>query len=1068
MKKILLIFSFLCWAFTALLANNMNPFAYGLKSSYNASNKQLTVSFKVNAAAQSIQVIATSSQGTDYVLYTHSCPTAGPVEVTNQVINLSYIPSLPLNKGERFTWRVDVKGAAVETPQFVLNNLKLYCPTSIDIDNNPENANFGTVFCIEGRSNAMNNSNYTNYMSYVDGAGLYLINADGHARRMPRKDSVGWGLEGNTIRYGYNGGVKDLQTFGQQTFGSNKGTYGPYRIRLSDDGRIFVTSLTTNGKILWEVDNGRFSATNGTEWSTNTGWREVFTGVMASNKRNCQHTYCGIYGIYEGNAETGTFVAGPNLGFDVWGRGPNLKLVMLSGCKEAIVNKTSTHFYCREYNLGEAKTWNKAPNRAYFSGHVVNYDGAQVQYDRQGKVWLCQNSDTASLMKFNPDGTIAYRQDVPNQGGAMRFNEDFTKLAVATGTGKVSIYNVLKNGEIDWTAAHVVDMSAKIGSSIKDMVWDYANNLYIAADGDGGRCVAIYAMPHDGSVVSTPAASKYAIAMPPFEGITWWNLFQNGEDISDPEDLPYGNNKSDNERLWRLFQTEYLLYSYNHNYGIQRDGGYDEEKQQYKVHVYFYKEQNDNKNEPGTIYDKVLEPFIETPGTSINFNWLKKYIEDLAGKEIDNNDNSNGNYWGWFLQSFINRKDEFYYADLNKLGKNLNGTTQQHTCPDFSRYGHPDYWRPVWTESVCQLPRTLSGGVDLPNHAQWNRPTDLTHWGIAPKEYYDNTTKYEIHPYEWYQWLTPPAETETVKYIMAWREGKGPVNEKHGDIVHRITRDNMQLYVSYVRKHLDENDPAENKADPSDATNNDVIQLLNNENFKKTEHYDFAPVHRMAVTRRLQAGMFNTICLPFKTVYYDCLNLLLLDPSHPLWCNTEGEGATVMEFTGVTQEGDKSVLNFTRVYAMESGKPYILKLADGANDVTTDMPFGLVSCHPELYPVKAGGLIFNPTLNPTEVPKGSIILVADNRLALTTRDGKMAGMRGYFSIDPDADPQMAKDLVQKAAAGKVVLSVKQPVVTDILQPNAVLQSESYKIMQDGKIYILRGEEVYSITGHRVR
>ena len=1037
-------------------------------------------------------MIATSSQGTDYVLYTHSCPTAGPVEVTNQVINLSDIPSLPLNKGERFTWRVDVKGAAVETPQFVLNNLKLYCPTSIDIDNNPENANFGTVFCIEGSSGGKGQNGFlSNYGNDGEkGAGLFVFNADGTARPIPLKTAnTDFGV--TYERYGYNGGKGRNDP---TAFAGGCPAFSPYRVRVSDDGRIFITQLTTDGEILLEANKSCFSATTKDEFITS--WTKVFTDyclATAEYTRKCTHSpSCGIYGIYEGNANSGIFIAGPNLGFDVRGRGPNLKLVMLSGCKEAIVNKTSAHFYCREYDLGEAKTWNKKPSREYFSGHVVNYDGAQVQYDRQGNVWLCQNHTTGSLMKFNIGGTIAYQHDnAQPHSGAMRFNEDFTKLAVATGAGEVSIYNVLKNGEIDWTAAHVVDMSAKIGSSIKDMVWDYANNLYIAADGDGGRCVAIYAMPHDGSVVSTPAASKYAVSMEPFEGITWWNLFKNGEDISDPEDgkdtkygtTMLGNNLPDNERLWRMFQSEYIYYSDQiTKTGMQRDYGYRQDldgNYQYSVLAFFMPGMNSNYTENSTtittqkLYTEVLEGFMENEIENSNFNWLAKYLEDLNnGGDIQNTGTANGNYWGYFLQAFINKTDYFWEAELNNKHSTLDGT-YQHTCPKFSEYGKPEAWRPVWTENVCKLPRTLSGGEDLPNHQQWQRKSFMTGWGVAPYKYfYDNNitekTKYEIRPDSWYQWLTSPAETETVKYILAWREGKGPVNEKHGDIVHRITRDNMQLYASYVRKHLDENDPAENKADPSDATNNDVIQLLNNENFKITEHYDHAPVHRMAVTRRLQAGMFNTICLPFKTVYYDCLNLLLLDPSHPLWCNTEGEGATVMEFTGVTQEGDKSVLNFTRVYAMEAGKPYILKLADGANDVTTDMPFGLVSCHPELYPVKAGGLIFNPILNPTEVPKGSIILVADNRLALTTRDGKMAGMRGYFSIDPDADPQVAKDLVQKAAAGKVVLSVKQPVVTDILQPNAVLQSESYKIMQDGKIYILRGEEVYTITGHRVR
>ena len=51
-----------------------------------------------------------------------------------------------------------------------------------------------------------------------------------------------------------------------------------------------------------------------------------------------------------------------------------------------------------------------------------------------------------------------------------------------------------------------------------DFAWDYAGNLYIAADaadGNAGHCVAIYAMPHAADkVVSTPAADQYTFTLP--------------------------------------------------------------------------------------------------------------------------------------------------------------------------------------------------------------------------------------------------------------------------------------------------------------------------------------------------------------------------------------------------------------------------------------------------------------------------------------------------------------------------------------------------------------------------
>ena len=114
-------------------------------------------------------------------------------------------------------------------------------------------------------------------------------------------------------------------------------------------------------------------------------------------------------------------------------------------------------------------------------------------------------------------------------------------------------------------------------------------------------------------------------------------------------------------------------------------------------------------------------------------------------------------------------------------------------------------------------------------------------------------------------------------------------------------------------------------------------------------------------------------------------------------------------------------------------------------------------------PISFVGVI-NPEKN---LPAGSLILVADNRLATTTEAGRMEGLRGYFRIDP----MWASDIAEQAADGRVYLSMKKPVTTSIpVAPEAEQQTkpEVRKIMRDGQIYILRGDEVYTITGHRVK
>ena len=497
-------------------ADGLNPFAYALSSSLSADNTVLTVNYTLNATATEVNILVLNGE-----TVVKTIPCTGITKGTYAV----EIPTAELPKEAALTWRVDVKGAAVTQATFVDNSVKLYSPTSIDIDNNPQNENFGTVFVVEGKPDAKDNATYASYLSYNDGAGLYLLNADGSARPMPNRPAG---------KYGYNGGR--VQQARQYFNGTASGGFSPYRVRVSDDGRIFISSMTPDGQILWEADPLVFSRPTAADWEERAvkGWASVMSSknentVMGTAKRNCTDTYCGIYNLYEGNAETGTFIAGPNIGFDVQGSGKDLKLIMLAGCKEAIVNFTPKHFYCDEYDLGTATMWNTAPSRRVFAGNVVNYTGTQVQYDKDGNVWMCQHrggTDAATLMKFNGDATnaVLYNEDPKkpyHRCGAIRFNNDYTQVAIATigsGTGGAFTVYPVVDGMPVWNQGTEVDCKSVTHHSLMDFAWDYAGNLYIAADaasGDAGRCVAIYAMPHAADkVVSTPAADQYTFTLP--------------------------------------------------------------------------------------------------------------------------------------------------------------------------------------------------------------------------------------------------------------------------------------------------------------------------------------------------------------------------------------------------------------------------------------------------------------------------------------------------------------------------------------------------------------------------
>ena len=1114
---------------TPNVQGEMTPFAYNLTGTYDENDLTLTVGFSLNSSATNVKVVVNDGT-TDYVVkeyraadYDGVIP-KGNYEATIDVSHLPYDVNL--------TWRVDVKGKAVDVVTFVDNSNKLFSPTSIDIDNNPQNDNFGTVFCIEGKSGGINDSKFLSYWD-SNGAGLYVFNADGTPRPIPNQ---------NVTRYGYNGGANRVNQnpdvfYSYVSSGKtySRGAYSPFRVRVSDDGRIFITSLTTDGQVLWEVDKRVFSNPNDKDWGSYTSWKRVISTY--NNNTNLQTTsntsneFENVYNLYtSGGAASGQFIAGPNMGFDVRGSGNQLKLLMLSGSKRAIAHTVMGQFRCDEYDLGEKTEWTEPASRKIFSGDVLNYQGVQVQYDENGNVWMCQHRTGSgiTLKMHNTNGGDGYTEDFTayRRCGAIRFNEDFTQVAIASkGSGQggaITIYPVLGDGTPDWNNGKEVNIYAKAGYSIMDIAWDYANNLYIAADAPGiGECIAIYATPHDeNDVVSTPAKNSFVVACQeggeyrvriehdPVKGsvtctrsayngivsaegmnvpscveltvtavpkaycrfvnwtnssdvvvstnpeytfsannditltanfeaedfnVTWHNLFVDDDDIFSPT-----LDADRNARLWYLFMPYYNVDGTDTDRWIQANLSTGE----YNVMGFCY-----------TSTDELMQ------GGAMD--WLGEYFRTKV-----NSLNTGDNCYAYSacMFAFINRVG---YAK-NHSGDKLSGTYQGIKTSELSVFANgaaePEEWRPWWAEHACGLKATMAYGERLP--IGWTKADGPAGYDTKVDGYYDTYTtnlptsgKLTKTPL-WYKWnkvkTIPNGSDDT--HILAWRDGSTT-----GPIVEYVSRPDMKLYATYVKKNIDENNAPANPNN-YDATNEDVVMLLTNPN------YGVGATHSLNITRKLVAGMYNTICMPFDVVVEGQYGL---SETHPL------KGATILDFTGVTKTNNLAgeaitILEFTQVNSMQAGRPYLIKLKEGSQDITSDLMFtGIGKEKITLTPQTSeniGGITFNGVINPTTVPEGSIILVADDRLALTTDDGEMLGMRGYFTIDK-SDPIWAADISAQAADGRVYLSMKKPVTTSIpVAPEAEqqLKPEVRKIMYDGQIYILRGDEVYTITGHRVK
>ena len=442
--------------------NKLNTYAFGRES--ELTEEALNVTYRLNNSnATSVNVLV--YKGEEVVATVAGTTTIG--------VNTVSIPVAELPQGRMLTWSVEVNGTSVAAPTQEEKIYSFYHPSGVDIDVNPENETFGLLLVNEGMHKV---KDVSGYVSSGFGAGIFAF--------APSFDLIPNGeLPGN------NGGI-EFTNGRYDAAGST--AYSPRRIRISEDGRIFVTSLNTDGNYLWEVDPNNFNE-----------WTPIFKGT-----RNEQAELI---------TEDSAFIAAPNAGFDVKGAGENLQLVMYSA-NIAGIGTAMGGFRLDEYNLGTATEWTTTPSKNWVTGlYAINYTGTQVEYDNEGGLWIASYRGTASdanpgLVHINAEGVEDAKLIWNNvRQAGIRFNNDFTKLVVAGNNGaakKATIYSISKdaNGAPVLTEETVVDMSA-VGNNLNDFAWDYAGNLY--ACGNSAEKLIGWAMPYSGQVV-TPAASKYA------------------------------------------------------------------------------------------------------------------------------------------------------------------------------------------------------------------------------------------------------------------------------------------------------------------------------------------------------------------------------------------------------------------------------------------------------------------------------------------------------------------------------------------------------------------------------
>ena len=204
----------------------------------------------------------------------------------------------------------------------------------------------------------------------------------------------------------------------------------------------------------------------------------------------------------------------------------------------------------------------------------------------------------------------------------------------------------------------------------------------------------------------------------------------------------------------------------------------------------------------------------------------------------------------------------------------------------------------------------------------------------------------------------------------------------------------------------------------------------------------------VAVYRSLTGGMYNTLCLPFD------VNDLTGTPL---------ENATVWQYNGaeVKGEGDSKeiFLEFTEVISLEAGQPY---LVEPAAEIEAPMVFnGVTISAINGSEVAQSAVTMHGILHPTELQannKSILFLVENNNLAWANETANMNGMRAYFKVN---EPSLL------SARTRAYIR-KEPTVATDMENITTSETEIKKVIYNGTLYIIRGDEVYTIQGTKLK
>ena len=1122
--------------------NQMNPYTFQMQRVYS-DEATITFKYSLNATAESIDILVDINRDREFddseVVY----QITDPAKLTRSSSGgemIQYEVSIPLTtfssrleKNVDYHWAMRANRKAYSTSTHAYPNdwgrMVYNMPKGLVVDNNPESAYFGNIYTTEsqactssdGVGNTLAGGNKTNY---AKGEGVYAY--------YPTLDQY----EFPTNHTCYKGGI---------TWGTTNDEYAPFRLSVAPDGMVFVNDNRRKedgvtaaiyrmdpAKLNTDVKFDKILYPGGlTGCKTDPHPRAISMAVL--NDGNTQKLY--VLNAYRRSYVDGSYSYHPHLhrwtlnGTDIgkqekeWvvckNTTDNVESVLSYGGKKyEIVNQTTTMVPGVNNDLWIAQR-RVTPDANACLLHV-KIDGNDLICDYVIVVNAAgKTSINADLLKINGEGACPK--------AALALSADGSMLALGS-NGYINVLDITydpttKTPTLKRNDTKTIQLSTTKGAAVicNALAFDRANNLY--AMSETTHQFYIYALSGQASTI-IPAKESMTIHIT--DAICWHPGDITNEDLFEmfkrDYKAKYGRDCDFSSDTYSS-EFEYMLTNANSQWKWLGDffASVGAQRRKIPTNEELWGSSNTDKNGFMYYYNQYFSlnratqdiKSASTYGTSANvykiltnsdskYKWLGDYILQVANTQKVSL--SSESYWHWILHGFFNKDDKKssrYDATANQTFTYTHGI-------NFSTAGKPESWRGAYLAGMKAqgVNVTINENEPINQPSEWRvcagtffgqLPTTETSQGFITTKIFNNR-QYSAWKDEWI--ASFPSTTGDVKtkglpsgiirnndIFAGWYYGNKCTSTSPGyDITKPVPEDNIAydcVYARWLEPTLHEGYVTDEQmiAEQRGVYNNfnlDLINLLAGQEAA------------LQIDRKLQGGMYNTMCLPFaingKTEF---AAIKYADGSSKPFASVND--FSLVRYTGSTPQEEAMVLTFAELGDLEelpANTPFLLK---PNNDITKLLQYGTaktieVVVHDPGQVVEGddegddgtgeGGVIIPQTpaeyaltvpdesisytgvLAPTTLPEGSILLVADNRLATST-GGEMKAMRGFFS--------------------PLVLPIQQPMAIKITSRDGVTtyldaahttntSKIATKVLYNGKIYILRDGKVYTITGARVK